>query len=169
MAISRRLIYFDATVTPVACFASGRREIHTPDLRKYDIKFRMLGRAIAGLPGGFDLLARVECTRNGMHDVLECTEQAEMLGTTLENSKLHCQLSRQPLVETCPRVDERTTDKYWKTNRHMGFANTKVLPMEMFGRIGAQQLGEFPSGKQVRLDSTQLHAAQCSLANRMHV
>ncbi len=62
-----------------------------------------------------------------------------------------------------------TTDKYWKTNRHMGFANTKVLPMEMFGRIGAQQLGEFPSGKQVRLDSTQLHAAQCSLAYRMHV
>ena len=59
----------------------------------------------------------------------------EMLGTTLEISNLHCQPSRQPLVETCLTVDGRTKDKDWKTNKHMGCANTHVSLMEKFGRM----------------------------------
>ena len=59
----------------------------------------------------------------------------EMPGTTLEIRKVHCQAFRQPLVETCPSVDCRTQDKDWKTNKHMGCANTNVLPIAHFGRM----------------------------------
>ena len=58
----------------------------------------------------------------------------DLLGTILEVSKLHCQPSRQPLVETCPGMDDRT-GKNWKTKEHMGLANTNALPMEMLGRM----------------------------------
>ena len=59
----------------------------------------------------------------------------EMLGTTLEISNLHCQPSRQPLVETRPSVDGRTKDKEWKTDKHIGCAITNVLPMEQLRRM----------------------------------
>ena len=47
----------------------------------------------------------------------------EMPGTTLEISKLG--------------MDDRTTNKNWKTNTYMGLklANTNVLPMAMFGKM----------------------------------
>ena len=41
-------------VTPVACFGSGHRKIYKQDLRKLDVKFRKLVRAIVGPPGGLD-------------------------------------------------------------------------------------------------------------------
>ena len=34
VSIAQRLAYFDAMVTPVACFASGHRKIYKQDLRK---------------------------------------------------------------------------------------------------------------------------------------
>ena len=52
--IAQQLAYFDAMVKPVACFASGDREIYQQDLCKLDIKFRKLVHAIVGLPGGLD-------------------------------------------------------------------------------------------------------------------
>lgn len=59
--------YFDAMVTPTACFASGHRKIHRQirqDLRKLDIKYRNLARAWHHI----------------LHEwnapVLECAEQA---------------------------------------------------------------------------------------------
>ena len=69
--------YFDALVTPVACFASGHRKINTQDLRKLDVKFRKLVRAIVGRPGGLDWSAP---WHHILHEwnarVLECAEQA---------------------------------------------------------------------------------------------
>ena len=49
-----------------------------------------------------------------------------MPGTTLEINKIHWQLFKQPLVETCLHVDRGTQDKDSKTNKHMGCANTHV-------------------------------------------
>ena len=37
------------------------------------------------------------------------------------------------MMMTC--VDCRTPEKDWKTNKHMGCANTNVLPMAKFGRM----------------------------------
>ena len=48
VSIAQRLAYFDAMVTPVACFASGHRKIYKQDLRKLDVKFRKLVRTIVG-------------------------------------------------------------------------------------------------------------------------
>ena len=59
----------------------------------------------------------------------------EMFGTTLEISNLHCQPSRQPLVETRPSVDGTTKDKDWKTDKNIGCAITNPLPMEQLRRM----------------------------------
>ena len=56
VSISQRLIYFDATVTPAACVTCVHRKISKQDLRKLNIKFRKLVRAILGLSGGLDWL-----------------------------------------------------------------------------------------------------------------
>ena len=45
VSISERLVYFDAMVTSVACFAGGHRNIYKTRSRKLDIKFRKLVRA----------------------------------------------------------------------------------------------------------------------------
>ena len=77
VSITQRLAYFDAMVTPVACFASGHRKICNEDLRKLDVKFRKLARAIVGPAGGLDWSAP---WHHILHEwnarVLECAEQA---------------------------------------------------------------------------------------------
>ena len=77
VSIAQRLAYFDAMVTPVACFASGHRKIYKQDLRKLDVKFRKLVRTIVGAPGG---LAWSAPWHHMLHEwnarVLECAEQA---------------------------------------------------------------------------------------------
>ena len=77
VSIAQRLAYFDAMVTPVACFASGHRKIYKQDLRKLDVKFRKLVRTIAGPPGGLDWSAP---WHHILHEwnarALECAEQA---------------------------------------------------------------------------------------------
>ena len=61
-------------------------------------------------------LARLERTRIGMYRTSwHQTVLPEMPATTLEISKLHCQPSRQPLVETCPtgqkqKLEEQETN-----------------------------------------------------------
>ena len=75
---------------------------------KLDIKFRKLVRTFVGPPGGLDWSGPWP---DILHDwkarVVECTEKADIKfwslekpGTTLANSKLHCQLSGELLVET---------------------------------------------------------------------
>ena len=57
-------------------------------------------------------LARLERTRIGIYRTSwHQTVLPEMPATTLEISKLHCQPSRQPLVETCPSVHDGTKTK----------------------------------------------------------
>ena len=77
VSIAQRLAYFDAMVTPVACFASGHRKIYKQDLRKLDVKFRKLVRTIVGPPGGLDWSApwhHILYEWNAR--ALECAEQA---------------------------------------------------------------------------------------------
>ena len=45
----------------------------------------------------------------------------------IEIGKLHCQPSRQPVVETCPGVGDGTKNKNWKTKKHIGLANANAL------------------------------------------
>ena len=101
VSIAERLAYFDAMVTPVACFASGHRKIYKQDLRKLDVKFRKLVRTMhhCGPPWRPRLVrsraphpSRVEGARFGMCSTSWCQIMVpEMPGTTLEITKLHCQ------------------------------------------------------------------------------
>lgn len=54
VSLSHRLQYFDKVVTPVACFASGRRAVYQGDLRKLDVLYRKLLRQVCGPPGNID-------------------------------------------------------------------------------------------------------------------
>ena len=49
-----RFKYFDAMVTPVACFGAAHRKVYKQDLCRMDIVFRRLLRSIVGPPGDVD-------------------------------------------------------------------------------------------------------------------
>ena len=132
--------------TLVACFAGGQRKIYKQDLRKIrklDIKFRKLVRAIVGPPGGLAWSAPWHDILHGWNArVLECVEQA---GVKLwsqrcleQHWKLAAYIANLPDNRWLKRAlawKGRTRDKDWKTNKHMGCANANVLPMENFGRM----------------------------------
>ena len=94
VSIAQRLAYFDAMVTPVACFASGHRKIYKQDLRKLDVKFRKLVRTIVGPPGGLDWSAP---WHHILHEwnarVLECAEQAGVKLWSRRCLEQHCKLA----------------------------------------------------------------------------
>ena len=48
--------YFDAVVSPVACFAAGHRAVHQGDLNRLDVDFRKHLRQLVGLAGVRPLL-----------------------------------------------------------------------------------------------------------------
>ena len=50
VCLKQRLEFFDAVVTPVACFAAGHRAIFHADIRQFDVEFRRLLRRIVGPP-----------------------------------------------------------------------------------------------------------------------
>ena len=60
--------------------------------------------------------------------------------STLAHANYVAQCFKEPLVETCPGVSGKMKEKNWKTNKHMGFADTNVLPMEMLGRMGGNSI-----------------------------
>ena len=77
VTIAQRLAYFDAMVTPVACFPAGHRKIYKQDLRKLAFKFLKVARTIVGPPGGLDWPAPWhEILHEWNARVLECAEQA---------------------------------------------------------------------------------------------
>ena len=49
-----RFKYFNAIVTPVACFGAAHKKVYKQDWCKMDIVFRVLLRSIAGPPGDVD-------------------------------------------------------------------------------------------------------------------
>lgn len=65
----------------------------------------------------------------------------KMRGTTLENSKLHCQPGRQSLVETCPSATAggRTRIGRPTNKKQRGCPNANVLPMVKFRRMGGNR------------------------------
>ena len=52
VSIRNKLKFFDAIVTPIACFGAGPRCIHSADMDKFDIRFRRMIRCVVGAPGG---------------------------------------------------------------------------------------------------------------------
>ena len=50
VSILHRLRYFDAVVSPVACFAAGHRAVHQGDLNRLDVAFRKHLRQLVGPP-----------------------------------------------------------------------------------------------------------------------
>ena len=54
VAMRDRFRYFNAMVTPVACFGAAHRKVYKQDLCKMDIVFRRLLRSIVGPPGDVD-------------------------------------------------------------------------------------------------------------------
>ena len=76
ISLSKRLKFFDAVVSPVACFAAGHRTIHKPDLHRMDVEYKRLLRAVVGPPGNISwddpwhetLHACNNKVRNACHD-----------------------------------------------------------------------------------------------------
>ena len=76
VSLSKRLKFFDAVVSPVACFAAGHRTIHKPDLHRMDVEYKRLLRAVVGPPGNISwddpwhetLHAWNNKVRNACHD-----------------------------------------------------------------------------------------------------
>ena len=54
VAMRDRFRFFNAMVTPVACFGAAHRKVYKQDLCKMDIVFRRLLRSIVGPPGEVD-------------------------------------------------------------------------------------------------------------------
>ena len=54
IAMRDRFTYFNAVVTPVACYGAAQRKVYKQDLRKMDIVFRRLLRCIVGPPVDLD-------------------------------------------------------------------------------------------------------------------
>ena len=54
VAMLDRFSYFNAMVTPVACFGAAHKKMYKQDLCKMDIVFRRLLRSLVGPPGDVD-------------------------------------------------------------------------------------------------------------------
>ena len=52
VSINSKLKLFEATVTPIVCFAAGHRSIRQRDLHILDVEFRRLVRSVVGPPSG---------------------------------------------------------------------------------------------------------------------
>ena len=63
VSIRNTLKFFDAIVTPIACFGAGPRCIHSADMVKLDINFRRMLRSLVGAPGGI-------CWGDPWHEIL---------------------------------------------------------------------------------------------------
>ena len=63
MSIRNKLTFFDAIVTPIACFGGGPRCNHNADIVKFDINFRRMLRSLVGAPGGI-------CWGDPWHEIL---------------------------------------------------------------------------------------------------
>ena len=54
--------FFDAIVTPIACFGAGPRWIRIADMEKLDVHFRRTIRCVVGAPGGI-------CWQDPWHEI----------------------------------------------------------------------------------------------------
>ena len=63
VSINSKLKLFEATVTPIACFAAGHRSIRQHDLHILDVEFRRLVRSVVGPPSGV-------CWSSPWHEIL---------------------------------------------------------------------------------------------------
>ena len=68
VSIRNKLKFFDAIVTPIACFGAGPRCIHNADMVKLDINFRRMLRCLVGAPGGI-------CWEDPWHEILHIWNQ----------------------------------------------------------------------------------------------
>ena len=63
VSINSKLKLFEATVTPIACFAAGHRRIRQHDLHILDVEFRRLVRSVVEPPSGV-------CWSSPWHEIL---------------------------------------------------------------------------------------------------
>ena len=68
VSIRSKLKFFDAIVTPIACFGAGPRCIHSADMVKFDIHFRRMIRCVVGAPSSI-------CWRDPWHEILHIWNQ----------------------------------------------------------------------------------------------
>ena len=68
VSIRNKLKFFDAIVTPIACFGAGPRCIHSADMVKFDIHFRRMIRCVVGAPSSI-------CWRDPWHEILHIWNQ----------------------------------------------------------------------------------------------
>ena len=67
-----RFRYFNAVVTPVACFGAVRRKVYKKDLCKMDVVFLRLFLSIVGPPGDLGIHVEFFIAQHGMPCVWQC-------------------------------------------------------------------------------------------------
>ena len=68
VSIRNKLKFFDAIMTPIACFGAGPRCIHSADMVKLDIHFRRMIRCVVGAPSSI-------CWRDPWREILHMWNQ----------------------------------------------------------------------------------------------
>ena len=68
VSIRNKLKFFNAIVTPIACFGAGPGCIHNADMAKLDINFRRMIRSVVGAPDGI-------CWGDPWHEILHIWNQ----------------------------------------------------------------------------------------------
>ena len=68
VSIRNKLKFFNAIVTPIACFGAGPRCIHNADMAKLDINFRRMIRSVVGAPNQI-------CRGDPWHEILHIWNQ----------------------------------------------------------------------------------------------
>lgn len=117
------IFFWTQWLPPVSCFAGGHREITnkifanwTSNSANSCAPFWVVLTAQTLPQGKTSFTSGMHAYSNAPNKLASNSMPGEMPGTILEIRKLHCQPSGQPLVETCPGVDDRTTDKTRPSN-----------------------------------------------------
>ena len=126
VSINSQMKLFEATVTPIACFAAGHRSIRQHVLHILDVEFRRLVRSVVGPPSGV-------CWSSPWHEILhewnareqqilEYTQHKSWGQTalsSLETGGLDCEPSTQSLGKTSIRM-ATACEKCGQETKHMG-------------------------------------------------
>ena len=121
VSIRNKLQFFNAIVTPIACFGAGPRCIHNADMAKFDINFRRMIRSVVGAPDRI-------CWGDPWHEMLHLWNQRvrEVVGA--------CHM--KTWAPTC-------ASEHWKFARHI-----MDLPHECWARmLHWQPCGGEPLGR----------------------
>ena len=110
VSIRKKLQFFNAIVTPIACFGVGPRCIHNADMAKFDINFRRMIRSVVGAPNRI-------CWGDPWHEMLHIWKSTRANKQPNMNMKFTLHSSRQVSqsgVDALRRYSLHTLHAHWQ-------------------------------------------------------